>query len=174
MSWGTRRRNTIITIFFLIVFSVIGYLLYDALYEPPNCFDGKWNGDELGIDCGGSCELMCEFQVLNPIINWTRLFQVSPGVYNVLAYVENPNANAGIPQISYRFRVFDEENVLLQERRGSTEILPKSIIPILENTLPVGQLDANRVVFEFTEPFVWYKQTVKENLIVFQEQLLTI
>ena len=173
MSWGTRRRNTIITIFFLILFTIIGYVLYDALYEPPNCFDKKWNGDELNIDCGGSCELMCESQVLNPVINWTRLFEVSPGVYNVLAYVENPNANAGTKEVSYKFRVFDDENVLLQERRGSVALPPKSIMPILENTLPVGKLNANRVLFEFTEPLVWYKQKLQDNLIVIQDEEIT-
>jgi hypothetical protein len=170
MSWGTRRRNTIITIFFLIVFGLIGYLLYDALYEPPNCFDKKWNGDEVNIDCGGSCALRCESQVLNPIIHWTRSFEVSPGVYNVLAYLENPNVDSGIDNVSYRFRVYDDQNVLLQERRGSTSILPKSVLPLLENTLPVGKLDANRVVFEFTEPLVWYKKEISENLIVVQDE----
>ncbi len=173
MSWGTKRRNTIITIFFLIVATLIGFLLYDALYEPPNCFDGKWNGDEVNIDCGGGCELMCQSQVLNPVINWTRIFQVSPGVYNVLAYVENQNPNAGIEKISYKFKVFDDENVLLQERNGSTAITPKSVIPILENTLPVGKLNATRVTFEFSEPLVWHKQEVKENFIVIQDEQIS-
>jgi hypothetical protein len=173
MSWGTQRRNNIITFFFIIVFSIVGYVLYDALYEPPNCFDQKYNGDEVNIDCGGSCALMCSSQVLNPVINWTRLFQVSPGVYNVLAYVENPNPNAGIEKISYKFKVYDEENILLQERNGSATLLPKSVIPILENTLPVGKLDAARVSFEFTEPLVWYKQELKENLIAIQDEQIS-
>lgn len=173
MSWGTRRRNSIITIFFICVFTVIGFLLYDALYEPPNCFDKKFNGDEVNIDCGGSCALMCESQVLNPIINWTRIFEVSPGVYNVLAYVENPNPNSGIDKISYTFKVFDDQNVLLQERRGSTYIPAKSVMPILENTLPVGKLNATRVTFEFTEPFVWYKKEVQENLVSIQDEQIT-
>lgn len=173
MSWGTRRRNNIITIFFVVVIGLIGYFLFDALYEAPNCFDKKWNGDEIDVDCGGSCSLMCKSQVLNPVINWTRLFQVSPGVYNVLAYLENPNPNAGIEKVSYKFKVYDNENTLLQERNGSIAILPKSVIPILENTLPVGKLDATRVSFEFTEPLVWYKQDLKENVIAIQDEEIT-
>ncbi len=173
MSWGTRRRNSIITIFFLIIFSIVGYTLYDALYEPPNCFDGKWNGDEVGLDCGGSCELMCESQVLNPITHWTRIFEVSPGVYNVLAYVENPNPSSGMENVPYTFRVFDEDNVLLQERRGVVDIPPKSVIPILENTLPVGKLDANRVIFDFNEKFVWYKRDLQDNVVAIQDEQIT-
>jgi hypothetical protein len=173
MSWGTHRRNTIIFIFFSIIFIITAYLLYDALYEPPNCFDKKWNGDEINIDCGGSCSLMCESQVLAPIVRWTRVFEVASGIYNVLAYVENPNPNAGVEKVSYRFRVYDNENVLIQERRGITSLYPKSVMPVLENTLPVGQLDAARVTFEFTEPLIWHKKIPEQSLIAVQDEQIT-
>lgn len=26
---------------------------------PPTCRDGAWNGDEAGVDCGGSCGVDC-------------------------------------------------------------------------------------------------------------------
>ncbi|MBP9763156.1 MAG: hypothetical protein KBD10_00220 [Candidatus Pacebacteria bacterium] len=173
MSWGTHRRNTIIFIFFSIIFLITAYLLYDALYEPPNCFDKKWNGNEVNIDCGGSCSLMCESQVLKPIIHWTRVFEVAEGVYNVLAYVENPNPSAGVENVSYKFKVYDDQNVLIQERNGSTALLPKNFMPILENTLPVGRLDASRVTFEFTEPLVWHKQKIVDSLVSVQDEQLT-
>lgn len=170
MSWGTERRNSIIFIFFVIVLGIFAYVLYDALYEPPNCFDKKWNGNEAGIDCGGSCELLCESQVLNPIIRWTRLFEVAPGVYNVLAYIENPNPTGGVENVPYRFKIFDDKNVLLQERRGTMNIYPKSIIPVLESSLAVGKLEATRVSFEFSEPLVWKKRELKENMIAIQDE----
>lgn len=170
MSWGTERRNSIIFIFFVIVLAIFAYVLYDALYEPPNCFDKKWNGDEVGIDCGGSCELLCESQVLNPIIRFTRLFEVAPGVYNVLAYLENPNPTGGVEKVSYRFKIFDDKNVLLQERRGTVVIYPKSIIPVLESSLAVGKLEATRVAFEFSEPLIWKKQELVESTILIQDE----
>lgn len=173
MSWGTHRRNTIVFIFFSIIFVIVAYLLFDALYEPPNCFDKKWNGDEVNIDCGGSCSLMCSSQVLSPIVRWTRVFEVAPGIYNVLALIENPNANAEVQNVSYKFKVFDNENVLLQERRGSTSIPPKSVIPILENTLPVGKLDASRVSFEFSEELIWNKKSPEESLVAVQDEQIT-
>lgn len=173
MSWGTQRRNTILFIFFAAVFLFLAYVIYDALYEPPNCFDEKFNGDEVGIDCGGSCDLFCSSQVLNPIIKYTRLFEVAPGIYNVLAYVENPNPTAGIENIPYRFKIYDDENVLLQERRGVMNIYPKLAIPVLENSLNVGKLEATRVVFEFGEELVWYKKSIKENTILIQDEQIT-
>lgn len=170
MSWGTQRRNTILFVFFSIVLLIIAYVLYNALYEPPNCFDKKFNGDEVGIDCGGSCELLCESQVLNPIIRFTRLFEVAPGVYNVLAYVENPNPTAGIENVPYKFKIYDTQNVLLQERRGVMDLYPKTIIPVLESSLVVGKLEATRVVFEFGKELVWYKRELKENTVVIQDE----
>lgn len=173
MSWGTQRRNTILFIFFAFVLLIISYVLYYALYEPPNCFDKKFNGDEIGIDCGGSCELFCESQILNPIISFTRLFEVAPGVYNVLAYVENPNPTAGIEKVPYRFKIYDNQNVLLQERRGYMDLYPKTVIPILENSLVVGKLEATRVVFEFEQDLKWYKRELKENTILIQDEEIT-
>lgn len=32
--------------------------------DRPNCFDGLQNGDEEGVDCGGSCEVECEADVV--------------------------------------------------------------------------------------------------------------
>ena len=106
-TWGTKRRNTIIFIilaFFLIIAGIISFALF---YEEPTCFDGKRNGNEIGIDCGGSCELLCELQIIEPLVHWTRYFEVVPGVYNVLAYLENPNVTDGADRVDYIFKLFD-------------------------------------------------------------------
>lgn len=175
MSWGTQRRNTIVTIFILFVLIISGFYLFDTFYEAPNCFDGKINGNEIGLDCGGSCKLLCENQVLDPIIRWTRLFEVSPGIYNVLAYVENPNPTGGVENVGYRFRIFDEKNILLQERKGNIKLSPRSVIPVIENSLVAGKLDATRVSFEFITDLVWTRQEIEKSTILVQdEELLTV
>lgn len=170
MSWGTKRRNTIVAIFFIIVFVLASIFIFDALYEAPSCFDGKLNNNELGIDCGGSCNLLCKTQVLDPLVHWTRLFEVSPGIYNVLAYLENPNPTGGVENIEYIFKIFDDKNVLLREREGRVKFLPKAIIPILENSLVVGKLDANRVSFEITNDLVWTRQEPGRSTILVQDE----
>lgn len=170
MAWGTHRRNVILSIFFSVVAVFLAIYLFNALYEPPNCFDNKQNGGETGVDCGGSCELMCSNQVISPIVHWRRLFEVAPGVYNVLAYVENPNPTAGVDAVPYRFGIYDDQNVLLQERRGIIKLPPKTIVPIMENTLASGQLDASRVSFTFTEDLVWKKRDPLEPVVVVQDE----
>jgi len=52
-------------------------LIYNKAHPMPSCYDGLQNGDEKGIDCGGSCEIICieSAQTLNPFVkswNWLK------------------------------------------------------------------------------------------------------
>jgi len=173
MAWGDHRRNMIVSIFTIVVVIVLSIFIFNKTYTPPNCFDGKQNQGEVGIDCGGPCELLCPHQALDPIVHWRRLFEVAPGVYNVLAYVENPNPTAGADDVTYRFGIYDADNVLLQERRGRVSLPPKTIVPIIENTLASGKLDASRVSFDFTSDMVWKRRSIEPPLIVIQDERLS-
>lgn len=73
---------------------VIGVPLFFVLYKTPTCFDGKQNQNEKGIDCGGVCTRLCSSDIANPIVLWQRSFVVTDGVYNAVAYVQNPNVLA--------------------------------------------------------------------------------
>lgn len=173
MSWGTRRRNTIITIFFLILAIPISYFLFNIYYTPANCFDGKKNSNEQGVDCGGSCELLCRELVLDPVVLWSRFFEVSPGVYNVVALIENQNPDAGIPNIQYTFNLYDKDSVVLYERKGSTYMRPKEVIPIIENTLFTNKLSAERLSFKFDNEFTFEKDTPREPIIIIKDERLS-
>lgn len=172
MSWGTKKRNTIITIFFVLVLAIISTYLFTVFYKPPSCFDNKQNADEAGVDCGGSCELVCKQQVIEPIVHWRRLFEVGPGVYNVLAYVENPNPTAGVEIVPYTFGIYDNQNVLLEERTGAISLAPKAIVPIVENTLVTGKLQANRVSFKLDDSLIWKRREPEAQLIVIEDEEL--
>lgn len=172
-SWGTRRRNIIIFLFFLVCVVALGLFGILFFYEKPNCFDGVKNGEEQGIDCGGNCTLICTNQVLEPIVHWKRYFEIVPGIYNVIAYVENRNPGAGASNISYSFRLYDNNNVILADRRGVTDLHPNQIIPIIENNISTGDLRVARVSFEFTNEIEWFKQNPLENLVFISDQTLT-
>ena len=173
MSWGTRRRNSIIFIFFTVVFIVLSVYLFKVFYKPPDCFDGKRNGGEAGIDCGGSCILLCQNQTLDPIVRWSRHFRVSDGLYNVVAYVENPNPNGGVASVSYEFNLYDEENTAIRARRGVVELPPKAIVPIIGNSMDTGKLEATRVSFQFTEPFIFTRQAPVEPAIFVEDERIS-
>ncbi len=172
MSWGTKRRNSIISVFFIIVVVLLGTYLFNVLYEAPNCFDGEQNANEAGIDCGGACELMCAHQIIEPIVHWKRLFEVAPGIYNVVAYVENPNPTAGVLEVPYTFGIYDNQNVLLQSRDGVMKLKPKTILPVIENTLAAGQLKAARVDFDFADNLVWKRMEPEAPVIIVQDEEL--
>ena len=172
MSWGSRRRNTVLIILSVVVLVPTAFLAYFLLYEEPTCFDEKQNGDEIGVDCGGSCELLCKSSVIDPVVLWSRYFTVGPGVYNALAYVENPNPDAGIEEIGYTFRLYNSENVLIQEKKGKVRIPPKAIFPITENGLFTDKLRPTRVSFEFDEDFIWKKSLPQKPLIQVRDETL--
>lgn len=170
-SWGTKRRNLIITIFILMVsFSVlaIGFFIF---YQEPTCFDGKQNGDEEGIDCGGSCELLCNISTKDPIVHWRRYFNVTEGVYNVVAYIENQNANAGARDVEYEFALFDRNGIQITQKTGKIDIRPNQITPIIENNLNTGKLDVARVSFDFKD-ISWFEQEPLGNLVIIRKQEL--
>lgn len=166
MSWGTRRRNLIISIFLIVIFTIIAFASYSIIYEEPTCFDGKENGLEKGVDCGGSCILICDGDALDPFVKWSRFFQVVPGLYNAVAYVENQNTNAKTDYLEYLFTMYDEDNVIIAERRGSIRLNPKSIVPIVETGFNTGAIIPDRITFEIVNDLVW--NTEEPNELVLQ------
>ncbi|MCR4310974.1 MAG: hypothetical protein NUV54_00150, partial [Candidatus Taylorbacteria bacterium] len=87
VSWSTRHQ------FFYISGAILFFLFALALptlfltYKAPSCVDGVQNQEELGIDCGGPCSVLCKAEALDVIVRWQRAFRVKEGVYNALAYV---------------------------------------------------------------------------------------
>jgi hypothetical protein len=57
--------------------SLVGTLIYFGFfYTPANCFDGFLNNNELGVDCGGSCTLICPFTVIPPKVVWAEVLKL--------------------------------------------------------------------------------------------------
>jgi hypothetical protein len=100
------------------------------------------------------------------IIHWQRSFKVKGGVYNAVAYVENPNFDSGVSSISYRFKLYDEDNVLIYQREGKTFVPPRKIFGIFESNLLTGARVPARTFFEFSSIPVWKKTTTVEPALV--------
>lgn len=155
LSWATRRRVTYVSgilLFLLIVVGVPAFLLW---YERPTCFDGVQNQDELIIDRGGPCILLHTSQVRNAAVLWSRSFEVVPGVYSAVTYVDNPNFSAGAIDVPYSFKLFDSASLLIAERRGHAYLSPNAIVPIFEGGIETGARVPTRTFFEFLEVPRW-------------------
>lgn len=166
MSWASRRRLIYMSGIALFLLLVIGLPFFVFFYDKPTCFDGRQNQDEEGIDCGGACELICEEDIIALKILWSRHFYVTDGVYNVVAYVENSNFDAIARNVPYTFKVFDNENILITERKGRTFISSKGIVPVFESGLITGERIPARTLFEFRSDPDWENITYETNFVV--------
>lgn len=155
MTWALKRQISYISGVLIFIFAVALYFLWPYLNRPPTCFDRKQNGDEAGIDCGGSCPIACTNEVDKLSVFWARSFQVVPGRYNALAYIENQNQNQVIRRIKYRFRFADENNLYIGKRDGETFIPPAGKFAIFEGAIDLGNSKPVYTSFEFSEVPVW-------------------
>lgn len=158
MSWAGRRQFTYLSILFLVIGLVLFVMFYSVIFAPASCADGKKNGDEVGVDCGGVCQKMCLSQVSEPVVLWARAFPVSGNIYNVLAYIENQNKEGAVPLAPYEFRVYDDKGLLIEKREGTTFIPANQRFAVLESRIDARGNIPKSVTFEFKGPFDWFKK----------------
>ncbi len=163
MSWSSKRKTSIILVVVIILVILFAFIGYKIIYRAPTCNDGYQNQGETGIDCGGPCSLVCSSEALSPVVTWKRLFLVGSNVYNAVAYIENPNANAGANNVGYRLRVFNSDGISIYERHGETIIPAKRSVPILETGIALGSQTPVRIEFVFEDPIIWKKETATNN-----------
>jgi hypothetical protein len=172
-SWATKRRFTFISIlggFFLIFIVLPGIFIF---YKAPTCYDGKQNQDEVGVDCGGRCPLLCSIDALSPVVLWQRVFRVSEGSYNVVAYVENPNLNSGAVNVPYLLKLYDEKNILVYEKTATTFLPPHKTIAVFIAGIMTGERIPTRASFEFIRQPVWVKGILRESELKIQNPILS-
>ena len=157
MTWAAKRQLLYILILFVFLFGVGFFVSYPYLHEAPTCFDSKQNGNEIGVDCGGSCARSCVSEVEPISILWSRAFQVAPGRYNAVAYLENKNKDNAIDQIKYIFTFADKNNVVIGKRTGETTLPPFGKFAVFEPAIDVGVSTPIYTTFEFTEVPIWKK-----------------
>lgn len=162
MSWASRRQFAYLSVVIIFIAFVLFLLLRPIIFRTPTCTDNRQNGDEQGVDCGGSCLKICAFQATNPVVLWARAFPVSGNSYNLLAYAENQNQNGAAYEAEYEFKVYDTNNILISRRTGKTFIPPNQRFAVFESRFNSSQKVPKNVTFEFKTPITWWK---KDSLI---------
>ncbi len=138
MQWRTRRKALIgitTTIVVLFVISIPVYVIFFT--GVPTCFDGKMNGDERNIDCGGKCSIVCDADVLPVIVKSSEVFKVTNGIYNGIALIENKNIDSGAFDVPYSFKVIDDVGRVIDERKGVIDIPANSSTAIFAGSLRI-------------------------------------
>jgi Mg-chelatase subunit ChlD len=156
MTWAAKRQIIYFSIFMVLAIIVVGIPLFAIWYEKPTCFDNKQNGGEQGVDCGGACIRLCRAYVTAPVVVWQQSFEVSPGMYSAVAYIQNPNSNAQAMNVPYIFTFRDSANAIIGERKGVAYVPPGKNFAVFESNvhLPEG-ISGIRTAFAFTGDFDW-------------------
>lgn len=162
MTWSLKRQIFYIIILVLFILAFGFLIFYPSLTKAPTCNDGKQNGNETGIDCGGSCLSACSSQTDALSILWARAFKVVPGRYNAVAYFVNHNKSNAIQKINYRFRFADANNIYIGKRDGSTFVPPGGNFAVFEPGIGVGNSIPVYTTFEFTEMPQWLQVSQKK------------
>lgn len=155
MSWALKRQIIIIAVLVILIGGLGFVVVTPYINELPTCSDGKQNQDETGVDCGGSCISACLYQVDEISVLWTRAFQVVPGRYNAVAYLENHNKLSAIRSIKYRFRFADRDNIYIGKREGETVVPASGKFAVFEPAINFGASVPVYATFEFTETPRW-------------------
>lgn len=173
MEWSKKWRIIYGLSFAAAVVLLAAYPVYLVTHPVPTCSDQKQNGAETGVDCGGGCTLQCVAEMKTPRVLWAKAFYLGGPYYDLGAFVENPNARAGVKSARYAFQVFDKEGKLIVEKKGATEIAPGVGFALFEPNIAIsGTPDHTEVVFEPSDLSRWVKARVSPSIVVPKNQTL--
>lgn len=162
LSWSSRKQLKFLFILgFLIGASILLFLL-PAIFKPATCSDQKQNGEEEGVDCGGACQKLCTDLLTPPVVSWSRSFEVTEGIWNSVAYVENQNVGAYAKSVAYEFRFYGEDGSYIGSRTGTTYLEENGFTYIFEPTIQTGSQLIDRTTFTFAPNIVWQKTPREE------------
>jgi len=130
MSWAARRRFIILLIIGAVVAAFLAVVLIATLYKTPTCTDGIQNQEEQGIDCGGPCPYLCTALEQPPVVLFTKVLRNADGRTDVIAMVENKNANAAAKNVPYTITLYGVGNVFIQKVDGTLDLPPRTTEPV--------------------------------------------
>jgi len=156
-TWSSRRKFIYAIIAMLLAAVLIGFPAWKILYVPPSCVDNKWNGDEQGVDCGGSCTKVCQNSFLPlPVPSWVRFKEVIPNTYNVAAYIVNPNPKAGAKKVPYTLELIDKNGLPLTSMTGHFDIAPGRNTVVFAGPFALKTEAPARATLTINQDPLWY------------------
>jgi hypothetical protein len=143
---------------------ILASLIIWVSRPAPTCFDDKKNQGEEGVDCGGPCEIACLETAQLPVVLWVRIFKAPGNFFDTASLVDNPNVLFGSSELTYRFRIYDANNILVSIREGKTFVNPGERFIIFESGIDAGERIPQRATVEF-DKIIW-RRVEKEKPIL--------
>jgi len=154
-SWSFKRQLLYLALPLVLTLGIFAYIFFTYLYVTPSCTDGLKNGDEKGMDCGGSCQMLCKGEALSPIVRWSESFLVAGSVWNAGAYVENPNISSEAVRVPYVFSLYDDKNQLITSVNGETFVPAGKKFLVFYPSIDTKGKQVKRTEFEFLPNVSW-------------------
>jgi hypothetical protein len=129
--WATKRKF-IYGAGVLVVLALWSiYLLRAVLFPTPTCSDQKQNGYETGVDCGGTCSLRCQQEIIPLSVSWARALPTSSNTYDLVALLSNKNVDNAPHNVRYMFSVYDQGGNLMATTSAVTTVPVDSDFPVI-------------------------------------------
>ena len=161
-SWSSRRKRIIFLATLLCLVILIGVPLFFFLHKTPTCTDNLQNGDETGVDCGGSCKLICKAESL-PLITKgdPRVLKIATSTYEAIVVVQNPNIKASVSRAIYTLTFYGAtSSVPLRKIQAQTFIPVGATFGIFLGPYNFSDSVPTRATFEWKpESLVWVKDS---------------
>lgn len=156
MSWAARRRLLyivgILVVLFIVVVLPLATKWYLALPSPCPTGTARAAGNT-----DGPCDYYVEAALQPHSVLWARAFELRPGFYDAVAYIQNPNPTAGVFEAPYQFSFYDSNNVLVAQKSGTTFIMPGSVTPVFLGNISSGNREIVHAAFALGSPLTWQK-----------------
>lgn len=130
-SWSSRRKLIYGLSASIVVILIALYSFRDMLFPAPTCSDGKQNGYEIGIDCGGTCSLKCASEIIPLSVSWSRAIPTSSSTYDLVALISNKNVDNSTPLLPYIFVVFGADGTPMAQINGTTPVPVDGEFPVI-------------------------------------------
>lgn len=175
--WARNRKRFILGLVFLVLLIVVGIPSFLLLYQKPTCGDGKQNGDEAGIDCGGSCQRLCVAESLPLVVKGDpRILKIATSTYEVVALVENLN-QAEVASAKYTFKLFTSNSLVPVKTIAGSEFVGSGQTLLFQGPFQLeNNISPVRATLEWENSSIEFKKSVSrgeldvKNIVLSQKE----
>lgn len=127
---STKRLLKQLLYAFLLLFLIFGSMIwsYFGTIMHPECFNGRLDTSEEGIDCGGVCSPCVIIPPPPGVENFkqirTVIIPLRNNSYDLVAEIQNPNKDWGAKSLYYKFSLYGEKNEFIADFDGVDFIMP--------------------------------------------------
>ncbi len=129
--WALKRQITY-SLFFLFFLGGGAFLFFRGEFlKNPTCTDSIQNGDESGVDCGGSCSLICSSDRIPIETVWANFFLNDDGTYDIGLLLRNRNSGSSPKILTLQVLLKDSKDQVIFDQKIETAVPLANEFPVI-------------------------------------------